>query len=209
MGQDQYKRPELPAAKEARNRMYASSDEEQRSAARQLLRVILGAGPDETRMEPIPWNWFWDGPGDARDRGQYERVTPLAFGETLPERLQDIYSFTAQQYPMAGRNVSSVLGHDDKAGNGVLGTYNRFWGAMTLRPTLDGQERSDQDIKRTILHELSHAMGTPDTFTMGQPTEPVGAYDISSAAETLAPRDINLPLEGEALKRAMATKKKK
>lgn len=208
--------PARPAAIDARNRMrdYKRPEAERRAAAQEVLRQVLGGKPNDLTIAPPTWR-FWkdtdDSLGRTRSYSPYQRYG----GQTTAERVEGLdpqidaaYSILERDYPEAAAHVYT-LGQvpDTPSSQDTTGLWHPGWGALSVRTSVRGKPRSFQEIIETMKHELSHAMGTEDAMEFDTSSrKPVGSYDITSAARELH-GDVNLPLEGSALRRALEKKK--
>lgn len=152
------------------------------SKAQELLRVVLGSS------------------GQKLDPNSYKRSFDISnpfdkFKDESSPNINAAYHSATRDYPgLASKRVTGLydLPDDD---TDVKGRYNLFSGRMGIRRILGGKELSQNDLRDTILHELSHAVGTEDDIGNYEMDKPISAYNISAASQQLH-EDVNLPIEG-------------
>lgn len=132
--------------------------------------------------------------------GPGERRADVRYDAAVPEALQTLVSWYTQRFPKAGASVRGVFPlSPQEVASGAAGMFGRLGGGMKLDPAL---KPSDQ--RAVILHEMGHGVGLEDS-PRGRD---VGAYSLSDAADW-SRQDINLPVDAEAVRRALLTRMQK
>lgn len=198
MPQDYLREPaKNPAAIKAKNTLqnFRTPEPERRSAASQLIELILGGRrPPSNLLEKM-----------------FTPERPTTVTEGISPRIEMLNSALTQRYPLSAPfHIYQLPDTPDQTNNGL--THGN--GSVGIADTVNGKPRKFNDLKATMLHEMSHLRGTEDGFdwsstpTPKQLAAPVVGADISEAQHLLG-TDINLPLEGELLKRELAKRKGK
>jgi hypothetical protein len=132
-----------------------------------------------------------------------QREAPFVMNKDTPAQIGNMMTWFMQRYPAAGAKVNELRAltneRDPKEEN--YGYFDPLFGEVAIREIYQGNARSPNALKGTIMHELSHGLNSPDYSESANIwTRPVTSYDVGHAAR-VAREDINLPLEQELLKR--------
>jgi hypothetical protein len=160
------------------------------SKAQELLRTVLGTpglkiGPALRGFGDI----FTNPSNEPRTDKGHEYVK---FTDEASPNISSAYHSAIRDYPgLASKRINGLYDLPDDDSD-RLGNYNLLNGRMGIRRTLGSKSLSQNDLRDTILHELSHAVGTEDDIGNYDISKPVSAYNISAASKQLHD-DVYLP----------------